>query len=98
MLQEIVESLGAKLVERDHRADHFGSGVAVYSRNDRSLRIVWDGREGQGYLQVRSPNSSEWREGSPVLTAGDLESVPPNHARIALFRQAAVDVLSSGAS
>jgi hypothetical protein len=97
MLQEIVEALGAKLVERDYRADAFGSGVVVFSMNERSLRLVWDGRDGWGFFQVRSPVSGEWIEASPVLTEGDLEDVPQNHAKIELFKQAAAAALAAGA-
>ena len=97
MLQDIVESLGVEMLEYDFRSDLFGSGFVVYSKHGQSVRIVWDGKDGWGFLQTLAPDGF-WSDASPLLTEGDLEGVPQNHAKIAEFRQAAIALLSAGAA
>jgi hypothetical protein len=97
MLQKIVEDLDAEMVEHNYRPDVFGSGFVVYSKCGKSVRVVWDGKEGWGFLQAPSLGGS-WADASPLLTEGDLEGVPQNHAKIAQFRQAAAALLSTDAA
>jgi hypothetical protein len=87
ILQEIVVNAGGKLVKENFNADVFGSYWAIYMGNSRELRLVWDGKDGWGFLQSQETPSS-WADVQPVVVEGDLESTPRNELKIAAFSRA----------
>ena|SRR5450631_229870 len=87
MLRTIVEECSsATLFDENLQPDVFGSAWAVYRLRTTTLRLVWDGKDGLGYLQC--DRNGAWDDVGPYLTETDLESAVPNHAKIELFRKA----------
>lgn len=92
ILKKILEAAGAKESAEDLRPDVFGSYVATYDNDGILLRLVWDGRDGWGYIQRRHAGD-DWVDASEYLTEGDLEGEPQNHAKISRFKSAVARVL-----
>lgn len=93
MLQMIVEESGAKLSEEDLRPDHFGSYRSIYVRGENKARLVWDGKEGWGFLQRPDPGG-KWGQVGPLVTEGDIEGKPQNEIILDQFRQSIRSVFS----
>ncbi|WP_191621170.1 hypothetical protein [Marinihelvus fidelis] len=91
MLKTMLVELGAELTSEDLRPDVFGSAVATYNNHSHPIRIVWDGKDGWGFVQQY--RSGNWTNATDFLTEGDLEGVPQNHAKIEQFRQAVATLL-----
>lgn len=74
-LRELVKGTGAILIEEQLSPDVFGSAYAVFScGNDGRFRLVWDGKDGCGFLQG-SAAGSQWEAVGPVIPEGHIESV-----------------------
>lgn len=86
MLKEFLDEMGAEMTSEDLRPDVFGSYVATYANRGYPIRLVWDGKDGWGFVQQHR-SGNDWADATDFLTEGDLESVPQNHAKIAQFRQ-----------
>lgn len=72
-LRELVRGTGANLVEERLSPDVFGSAYSVFSNpNGGRLRLVWDGKDGCGFLQ-RSCAGSEWETIGPIVHEGGIE-------------------------
>lgn len=87
ILQEIIVNAGGKLVKENFNADVFGSYWAIYMGHARALRLVWDGKDGWGFVQSHEAFNS-WTEVEPIVVEGDLEGNPRNDLKIALFQDA----------
>lgn len=96
MLKELLSEIGAELTSEDLRPDVFGSFTATYANHGRPIRLIWDGKDGWGFVQQHISGGG-WADATDFLTEGDLEGVPQNHAKIEQFRQA-VAVLVRGAA
>jgi len=92
MLKELLGELGAELTSEDLHADVFGSYVATYANSGRAIRLVWDGKDGWGFVQLHR-SGDDWADATDFLTEGDLESVPQNHVKIERFRQVVAALL-----
>jgi len=92
MLKEVLDGLGAVLTSEDLRPDVFGSYVATYANGKHQIRLVWDGKDGWGFVQQLRP-TGDWADATDLLTKADLEGVPQNHAKIEQFRQAVAAIL-----
>ena len=91
MLKKVLRELGAEPASEDLRPDVFGSYMATYANGDSPIRLVWDGKDGWGFVQQHRGGS--WADVTDYLTEGDLEGVPQNQAKIAQFRQAVAALL-----
>jgi hypothetical protein len=92
MLKDLLGEMGAELTSEDLRPDVFGSYVATYANRGRPIRLVWDGKEGWGFVQQHR-SGDDWDDATDFLTEGDLESVPQNHAKLERFRQVVAALL-----
>lgn len=92
MLKEMLREVGAELTSEDLRPDVFGSYLATYVNSGKPIRLVWDGKDGWGFVQ-RHRLGDDWADATDFLTQGDLESVPQNHAKIQKFRQTVAALL-----
>lgn len=87
ILQEIIVNAGGKLVKENFDVDVFVSYWAIYMGNSRALRLVWDGKDGWGFVQ--SPDAlNSWIDVEPIVVEGDLEGHPRNDFKIAFFQDA----------
>lgn len=93
MLQAIVEESGARLSEEDLRPDHFGSYWSIYVHGENRARLVWDGKEGWGFLQRFSEPNRQWEQVAPLVTESDIEGTPQNEIVLTQFRQAIKNLL-----
>lgn len=71
VLKEIAERLlvpaGFAFSAEELDVDDFGSCFAVYSRSSEEVRLVWDGRDGWGFLEYRPLADATWEPlGLPV--------------------------------
>ena len=96
MLKEVLREVGAELTSEDLRPDVFGSYTATYANGICPIRLVWDGKDGWGFVQ-QYLSGEEWVDVTEFLTEGDLESVPQNVAKIDRFRRAVATLLRSAA-
>lgn len=101
ILKNIAEAILVKSayrqVSEEYRPDVFGSAYSVFERGSSKVRLIWDGKDGWGYVQVylrTSENKAgDWRDVDCFVTEGDLKSVPANEAKINEFRKAIADAL-----
>jgi len=76
-LVPILNSAGFEESVEELRPDVFGSAYSVFVRNDTKLRIIWDGKDGWGYIQEHK--DAEWidlpvfvKEGTEASFAEEL--------------------------
>jgi hypothetical protein len=81
-LKEVTDELlltsGYELLVEESHPDVFGSYFAEYSRGARRVRFVWDGRDGWGFLETRTVDSSSWDSvGEPIResTAEEMRTI-----------------------
>jgi hypothetical protein len=86
-LKSIVEEFGFTPKEEEFCPDVFGSAWVIYATRSAQLRLVWDGKDGVGFLDSRSDATSRWETISEVMTEGDVEGNPKNEKKIAEFRR-----------
>lgn len=65
-LREVVRGAGGTLVEEHLNPEAFGSAYAVFAGRGRRFRLVWDGKESNGLLQVESA-SGQWEDRGPLV-------------------------------
>jgi len=87
-LKSIVEELGFTPKEEELHPEVFGSAWVIYATQSAQLRLVWDGKDGVGFLECRSHATGKWEAISEIMTEGDVEGNPKNEKKIAKFRRA----------
>jgi hypothetical protein len=66
-LRELVRGVGGTLIEEHLNPEVFGSAYAVFSgRSGGKFRLVWDGKESCGLLQVLA-TPEEWKDEGPIV-------------------------------
>jgi hypothetical protein len=76
---------GFQLSSEELHPDVFGSYFCIFQRGDEHLRLVWDGKDGVGFLESRVGDESEWSPLGRVLGEGEIESSPQNVEAIAAW-------------
>lgn len=98
MLKELAVNAAPDVVlrteEEELRPDVFGSAYAVMSTGVRRLRIVWDGKDGEGSIQRPVGSENRWEPIGCWLNEGDLESDPRNEQKIAEVADAVREYLA----
>lgn len=75
VLRSAVENLGAICVEEHLHPESFGSAYCRFKHGDNEFRLVWDGKEGYGFLQV--PNGSgDWSDIGPYVSGVSNPQAP----------------------
>ena len=92
MLKQILQDLGAEPTSEDLRPDVFGSYMANYDNAGEAIRLIWDGKDGWGFVQQRR-SDGDWVDASEFLTERDLKGLPQSHEKIARFREAVAALL-----
>lgn len=92
MLKEILSEMGAQLTSEVSHPHVFGSYIATYAGLTSPIRLVWDGKEGWGFVQ-RCRSENDWVDATDFLTKMDLESLPQNALKIEKFRQIVATLL-----
>ena len=65
-LREVVRGAGGTLVEEHLCPDAFCSAYAVFAGCGPRFRLVWDGKENYGLLQVQSA-PGQWKDRGPLV-------------------------------
>lgn len=65
-LREVVRGAGGTLVEEHLDPEAFGSAYAVFAGRGPRFRLVWDGKESYGLLQVESA-PGQWKDQGPLV-------------------------------
>ncbi len=88
-LKEKVEAAalpaGFQLSSEDLHPDVFGSYLCIFERGDRQVRLVWDGKDGVGFLESRVGSEPDWRPLGRVLGEAEIEGVPQDAEAIAAW-------------
>lgn len=77
-LREIVRDSGGVLVEEHLSPESFGSAYAIFSGQGARFRLVWDGKEGYGLLQVEA-HAGDWIDQGPLVRerlGGNFSDMP----------------------
>ncbi len=93
-LAPVLEKGGIMQIEEELEPDVFGSAYSVFSGKGLSYRIIWDGKDGCGYIQV-SENDC-WvnlKASAPETNHGAFESALIR-MRIALVEHKALKKLN----
>lgn len=71
MLKGIVEATGVATLLQEHlQPEVFGSAWAIYWLPTTTIRLLWDGKDGWGLLQI--DRSGTWVDIGPSLSKSDL--------------------------
>lgn len=90
-LRQLVQRAGASLVEEHLNPDVFGSAYAVFQgKHGASFRLVWDGKDGCGFLETTAPGKG-WVTVGPIIAEGALSDT----LLIASFQAAATTLVTS---
>ena len=76
---------GFQLSIEELHPDVFGSYFCIFQRGDEHIRLVWDGRDGAGFLESRAGDESEWRPLGRVLAEDEIEGSPQDLEAIAAW-------------
>jgi hypothetical protein len=83
--EEILVGEGFVLDQEQLNPDVFGSAYCIYKhQNGTSLRLIWDGKDGWGYIQIHDNN--DWKDVSVYITEGDIESKQIKKRKINQFQ------------
>lgn len=85
VLRSAVENLGAVCVEEHLHPEAFGSAHCLFKCGDGEFRLVWDGKEGYGFLQIPSDRPGGWSDVGPYVSGVSN----PKATKFALFLQTA---------
>ena len=61
------------VVQEDLRPDAFGSAVSVIQTRGHRLRVVWDGKEGAGWVERASTAPGGWSPVGPWVTEREVD-------------------------
>lgn len=75
-----------RLIDEIFDEQNFGNWIATYEGSHGGFRLVWDARDGWGFLQRRSGEDA-WFDVEPIIPEGDIESVPPNAKKLGDFEK-----------
>ena len=84
-LREVVRGAGGSLVEEHLHPEAFGSAYAVFAGRGPRFRLVWDGKESYGSLQVER-TSDQWKDQGPLVrerVGGSFSDMPAFLATVA---------------
>ena len=76
---------GFQLFCEELHPDVFGSYFCIFERGDQQLRLVWDGKDGVGFLESRVGSGPDWRPLGRALGKGEIEGSPQDADAIAAW-------------
>lgn len=77
-LREVVRGAGGTLMEEHLNPEAFGYAYAIFSGRGPQFRLVWDGKESYGLLQVETA-SGQWKDKGPLVRerfGGNFSDMP----------------------
>ena len=86
ILKEAVQGLGIEATTEELHPDVFGSAYCVFdSGTDPTFRLVWDGKDGIGSLQVQD-SAGSWTDTGPYVPEGAGPGSPQFSALLAVAK------------
>jgi hypothetical protein len=68
VIRDAIKTLGASVVEEHLHPESFGSAYCIFEGSDGlRFRLVWDGKEGYGFLQSLKQNNT-WQDAGPFVS------------------------------
>ncbi|WP_024930068.1 hypothetical protein [Methylophilus sp. OH31] len=68
VIRDAIQELGASVTEEQMQPEIFGSAYCVFEgTNHTSFRLVWDGKEGYGFLQS-AKSAGLWQDVGPHVS------------------------------
>ncbi len=65
-LVQVFDNFKLSMIEEEYHPDSFGSAYSTYTdRQKCTYRIIWDGKDGAGYVQTREETS--WTDICPSI-------------------------------
>ncbi len=90
ILKEAVQGLGIEATEEELHPDVFGSAYCVFDSGCHPVfRLVWDGKDGIGFLQIRN-SVGTWADTGPEVPEGAGPSSPQFSELIAVAKSMVV--------
>ncbi len=93
-LSPVLVRAGLSEVSEEVRPDVFGSVHVTYSDGHFTLRLMWDGKDGIGFVQRGTPDG--WADVPAYVTEGDLEGAAVDEAKVTELRRAVERTISRG--
>jgi hypothetical protein len=84
-VEAVALAAGFQLSREELHPDVFGSYFCIFERGKQQLRLIWDGKDGVGFLESRVGSESEWCPLGRVLGEGEIESSPQDIEAIAAW-------------
>jgi hypothetical protein len=70
-----MKALGAEVIEEQLHPEHFGNAQCVLAaQNQPPFKLVWDGKQGVGFLQVKN-TVGVWTDIGPCVSGTDNQSL-----------------------
>ena len=68
VIRDAIQNLGASVTDEYLHPEHFGSAYCVFGGGNQShFRLVWDGKEGYGFLQSEK-STGLWKDIGPHVS------------------------------
>jgi hypothetical protein len=94
-LVPLLERSGLAMVKEESHPETFGSAFSEYSGRGLSYRIVWDGRDGRGYIQwLEAGVWNDLKVSAPLADDDDFSSALMR-MRIELIEHTALRLLNA---
>lgn len=76
IIRDAIQNLGAAVIEEHLHPEVFGSAYCIFAgHNGTQFRLVWDGKEGYGFLQsAKSPDL--WEDIGPYVAGVSNPKAP----------------------
>lgn len=77
----IFDSAGLNQQSEQYSPDVFGSAYSVFGTDRPRFCLIWDGKDGRGFVQQYS-SEGKWEDIPIYLTGGDIEARGANQGKI----------------
>jgi len=75
-MQDLMTSIGARVLSDEPHWQDSHSQVAIYEKNSRQVRLVWDGKDNSGFAQFLSETTGAWSNPAIRFSDGDFVTNP----------------------
>lgn len=74
VIRDAIQKLGASVIDEHLHPENFGSAYCIFGGGNPShFRLVWDGKEGYGFLQSEK-SAGLWKDIGPYISDTSSQS------------------------